>query len=199
MAFPLRVAKVFAVAILYALGALTSIYLVNRDWQFVKGWALSPLLMFTPLPFIALSVILFMRTWKAALIIPLNFIAWSIAYTIASHLSNDSATYLVSPYLITCLASITGGLGVTAADSLSHSRLLSSRYVVGALLITAIAGLPFGTMDASVSRGFWNWARSLIVWQSSLGTYLYYVCTSDGDGHEKRRSQKGSEDERGRS
>lgn len=173
MRFDARVGKVLGVAVLYALCGVLSSYLGDWGDRFFKGLGLDIL---TPLPFALISAALFLRTWKAVLAVPLNCAAWVAAYNIAGQMYGSGGPYFGKAYFAVCLAGLAGGLGVALADSICHPTLFAPKHLGCAAFIGAVAGLPFGF---SVDNGNVPWALPCFfaIWQASVGTYLYYVCT----------------------
>ena len=176
--FDARVGKLLGVAVLYAICGAVSFY--SADWgdRFFKWLGLDIL---TPLPFALLSAALFLRSWRAVAAVPLNCAAWVAAYHIAVQVYGSGGLYFGRAYFATCLAGLAGGLGVALADSICCTRLLAPIRLIAAGFIGAVAGLPFGF---SVGNGNVPWVSpcSFAIWQASMGTYLYYVCTQSREG-----------------
>lgn len=174
-----RVGKLVGVAALYALGGVLSYYLADWGDRLFKGRSLYHLsvsaIVLMPLPFALLSAALFLRNRKAVLSVPLNCAAWAAAYAIAIQLAANGGAYFAMAYYRACLAAgFVGGLGVVLADSICHPRLLALKHLGAAALIGAVAGLPFASDD-------WPAACDFAIWQASMGTYLYFVCTGGGE------------------
>jgi hypothetical protein len=176
-----RIGKLLGVAALYALGGVLSAYLPDWAERVFKGFALSAGDVLTPLAFALISAALFLRSWKAVLAVPLNCAAWVAAYHIAVQVYGSGGLYFGRAYFATCLAGLAGGLGVALADSICCTRLLAPIRLIAAGFIGAVAGLPFGF---SVGNGNVPWVSpcSFAIWQASMGTYLYYVCTQSREG-----------------
>jgi hypothetical protein len=174
--FDARVGKVLGVAALYALGGVLSAYLPDWAERVFKGFALSAGDVLTPLAFALISAALFLRSWRAVAAVPLNCAAWVAAYHIAVRVYGSGGLYFGKAYFATCLAGLAGGLGVALADSICCTRLLAPIRLIAAGFIGAVVGLPFGF---SVDNGNVPWVSpcSFAIWQASVGTYLYYVCT----------------------
>jgi hypothetical protein len=180
--------RILQVAALYAVCGVFSANLGAWGAPLLKGWPLDATEVLTPLPFALLSGALLLGTsWKAVPAALLNCATWLAAYSIAMRTVSNS-----SPYFGMCLAGFAGGLGVALADSICHPELLAPKRLAGAVLIGSVAGLPFGAW-ASSSNGAasWAWMCSFAIWQASMGTYLYFVCTRGRECEEVVNSQQG--------
>jgi hypothetical protein len=168
-----RMKRIVEVAAEYAAsGALSSIVGFMGEPLF-KGGPLGSIVILTPLPFVWLSLALLFGARRRYLAAALTYAAWLAAYAVATRLVSVG-----TPYFGMCLAGFVGGLGVTLADSICHLRLLGLKYLVGGALIGSAAALPFGAWTANFNNATWAWACSFVIWQSSMGTYLYAICIS---------------------
>ena len=180
MHFNVRVAKLLGVAVLYAFGGVLCEYLQQRQHQFTGYWGPNSDLLdlsLGALPFVVLSVALFLRTWKAVLSAPLNIAVWALTSTFAADFGRTHAGDIRSVWVGLCLAGLAGGLGVALADSICHPILLAPRYLAGAACIGTVAGVPFGLWCFGFVTFVGAWMCALVIWQASMGTYLYSACT----------------------
>jgi hypothetical protein len=174
------VRKLLGVAALYALGGALTPYLWDWADRFLKTWTLNSFDVsrdaLTPLAFALLSAVFFLRSWRAVLSVPLNWAAWLGAYHIALQMEQSGGPYFGKTFFEMCLAGFAGGLGVALADSICHRKLVAPKNLSGAALIGTLAALPFGFWFHGYQAP-WHAPCSFAIWQASVGTYLYYVCT----------------------
>lgn len=165
-----RVGKLLGVAVLYALGGALCNSLANWVAQLMNhfGW-FPPLGVFglfpVAIPFTLISVALFLRTWKAVLSALLNLVVYPAAYAIAQQMAHSEWPI---PGLF--LAGFAGGLGVALADSICQPKLFTFEHLGAAAFIGMITAWTF-FMSSFAEVALY------VVWQASVGTYLYYVCT----------------------
>jgi hypothetical protein len=136
-------------------------------------------LSFVPVVFVLLSLVLFLSSWKAAISAMLNIIVWWGAYALS--VSQKTSPWPINPIL---LAGALGGFGVTLSDSLCYPQLLSLRRLSCAALIGLAGAVPFAVLSMQSVRCCIEPAALGVVivlgfgiWQASIGTYLYCVCT----------------------
>ena len=110
-------------------------------------------LVMLPIPFALLSALLFMRTARAILVIPLIVGVWVAAYLSALNLGVE-AGYLFA----VCVGGLFGGLGLALSVSICHRRLLTPPFLVVALIVGAVAALPFGLWHKSGRLQFVRWS-----------------------------------------
>jgi hypothetical protein len=127
-----------------------------------------------PVPFALLSALLFLRTPKAVLIVPLNVAVWLVAYFTVMLPAPFKPR--VSVYLLMLAGGLVGGVGLVLCAAIHHHDLLGWRYLVAGGLIGGLAALPFGVCPCSppVESCF---LYSFAIWQAAVGTYLYAICT----------------------
>ena len=174
-----RVLTLLGVAALYAIGGFSCAEVADQLRIALPKLPFNPFF-YVPLPFAILSAALFLRTAKAWLAAPLNVAAFPVALGVLAFLDAIAAPF----WARMCLAGATGGLLLALADSICHPRLLSQSSLPPAVYIGAIVALPFAAYESSwkidCSGDFWcTWGLqcSFAIWQASLGTYLYAVCT----------------------
>ncbi len=136
-----------------------------------------------PVPFALLCILLFLRTSKAILTVPLQAAVWIAAFWSAMWANGSLLPVHHAPML---LAGFIGGFGVAASCGICKRRLLSPRHLIGAAVIGVVAALPF-EFWLSATRYQGNGpadplqpARlhcSFAIWQAVVGTYLYTVST----------------------
>jgi hypothetical protein len=131
-----------------------------------------------PVPFALLSVVLFLRSYKAVISVPLNVVVWWVAYEFFA--SPKTSPWPIPPLLV---AGAVGGLGVALSDSICCPRLLSPKRLSYAALIGLAAAVPFVVLSlkaivSHIEGPFFIilLALSTGVWQASVGSYLY-ICT----------------------
>ena len=171
-----RKLTLFGVVLLYGICGAASCPLF--DWH--------PLLL--PIPFGVISALLFLRSARAILVVPLYILVWFAAFSVAMEMGMFWTPQ--SDYLPMCIAGSIGGLGVCLASGIVNRCLLSPRYLLGAGLVGCVAALPFvlwldqknaaERMSMNATGDAWQPLRflcSFAVWQAGVGTYLYAVCT----------------------
>ena len=157
------------------------LFAIFGAWSGSFGSSYAGLVML-PIPFALLSALLFMRTVRAILVIPLIVGVWIAAYSSAVNLSGRAGQ---DPYLFPiCVGGLVGGLGLALSVSICHRRLLTPPFLVAALILGAVAALPF----ASWLRAEFSWhdgplvrireGCAFAIWQAVVGTCLYAVCSS---------------------
>jgi hypothetical protein len=145
-----------------------------------------------PVPFALLCVLLFLRTTKAILIVPLNLVVWLAAYmtamAVAFEVRNEHYLFPM------CLAGLVGGLGLALCAGIAHRPMLSSKHLIVAGVVGCAGGAAFGPWLAAhfESLRFGGGPRDPLqplrlqyacaVWQTVVGTYLYTVCTQAEGG-----------------
>ena len=137
-----------------------------------------------PLPFAVLCGLLFIRTVRAILTVPLMVAVWLAAYSAATMvgLQTPNEAYL----LPVAVGGLVGGLGIALAASICHRGLLSPRHLLAAALTGCVGALPFGFWLKSYYLHLGGWPDPLqpvrlqyafAIWQAAVGTCLYAVCT----------------------
>jgi hypothetical protein len=175
-----NVRKSLRAAILFAVGGALAFLLSNFIHPMLPRWArLQGITDLTviPIPFAVLSAVLFLRTWKALAAVPLNVMVWFVAYAISrqgSDRAQDNFWILV--------AGVVGGVGVALSDSVCCPHLLSPKRLSLVAFIGFVAAVPFAALKANALIIGSPAIGVLILcafalWQASVGTYLYIVCT----------------------
>lgn len=179
-----RVRAIAGVAALYAVCGAVSSVLAAFGTSLVWKWPLNATEALTPMPFALLSgALLLGTTWKTVPAVLVTCAAWLAAHSIAVRTVN-----IGSPYFGFCLAGLAGGLGVALADSICRPKLLAPKHLAAAALIGSAAGLPFGAWAMrSESATYLAYMGSFAIWQASVGTYLYAVCTHGRECAERRK------------
>jgi hypothetical protein len=182
-----RTRSPFLVAVLFWVGGSLSWVLSSWTDRIFASWLPFPIkaplttltnLSMVPIPFALLSVALFLRSWRAAIAVPLNVVVWWCAYGLCGP---PSSPWPIPPLFV---AGAVGGLGVALSDSMCCPRLLSPKRLLYAALIGLGAAAPFFVLSlrAVIPRIGGPFlvillALSTGVWQASVGSYLYLVCT----------------------
>lgn len=150
------------------------------------------------IPFALLCAVLFLRTVKAILAVPLIVVVWVLAWKTAVWLgmelgSEDHLTPM-------CVGGFVGGLGLALCAAICHRRSLSLFSLLGAGFTGCVAALPFGLWLRSYYLNLHGAADPLqplrlqyafAIWQAAVGTYLYAVCTQAKKKAQQEKSQEG--------
>jgi hypothetical protein len=170
-------------ALLFAICGAWSAHLLTIE----ADWAVFAF----PVPFALLCVVLFLRTAKAILIVPLNLVVWLAAHVtavaVALEVGNDSSFFPM------CLAGLVGGLGLALCAGIAHRPMLSLRHLIVAAVVGCAGGAAFGPwldahLDSLRPGGLPDPLKPLrlqyacAIWQTAIGTYLYTVCTQAKSG-----------------
>jgi hypothetical protein len=173
---PNRNAALFGVVLLFAFCGAASSWLAGD----LQGWRFEIL----PVPFGTISAVLFLRSPKAILVVPLYILVYCAAFYVAMDMAISRTPR--NDYLPMCVGGLIGGFGVCLASGIANRCLLYPRYLLGACLVGCVAALPFGLWLAAANRVNMNahddafqplrLACSYAIWQAAVGTYLYGVC-----------------------
>ncbi|HYL78311.1 MAG TPA: hypothetical protein VEU96_29240 [Bryobacteraceae bacterium] len=154
-------------AIAFGLSGALSAWLLTlgNDGPWLWGWPIA-------LPFAAVSVALWVRSFTPALIIViLDALAWQAGFRTAIALAG------LGEYAAVCIGGFVGAAGVVASMGLIRRELLSQ--AGWAALLGAVTAAPFGLwlrVDSGASSG--SHLPLLImcfaVWQIAIGLFLQY-------------------------
>ena len=144
-----------------------------------------------PLPFAFLCTLLFMRTVRAFLIVPLMVAAWWASILVAGRMWLPWAIGYDNPFGPACVGGMVGGLGVTLTAAIGKPRLLSPKYLVTSCALGAVSAVPLA-LWLRLSREPHALMWSFALWQAAMGTYLSAIwiavsrkahrgCATEGD------------------
>jgi hypothetical protein len=156
-------------AIAFGLSGALSAWLLsfNSDGPWLWGWPVA-------LPFAILSVTLWVRSLKFALIIVvLEAVVWQAAFRGAVSLAG------LGNYASVCIGGFIGGAGVAASMGLRYRELFPK--TGWAALLGAVAALPFG-LWLRLDSGPESSQLPLLmlcfaVWQIATGLFLHRTCS----------------------
>ena len=160
-------ARYWLPAIAFALSGALSAWLLTlgNDGPWLWGWPVA-------LPFAAVSVALWVRSFMPALIILfLDALAWQAAFRCAIALVG------LGEYAAVCIGGLIGAAGVVASMGLIHRALLSQ--AGWAALLGTVSAAPFGLwlrVDSGASSGshFPLLIMCFAIWQIVIGVFLQY-------------------------
>jgi len=160
-------ARYLLLAIAFGLSGALSAWLLTlgNDGPWLWGWPVA-------LPFAVLSVALWVRSLKLALVILiLDALVWQAAFRGAIALIG------LGEYAAVCIGGLIGAAGVVACMGLSRRALLSRAGWAG--LLGAISAAPFGLwlrVDSGASSGS-NLPLLMLcfaVWQIAIGLFMQH-------------------------
>jgi hypothetical protein len=127
-----------------------------------------------------LSVAPCLRSARAVLFVALNMVVLHAAIWVAM-LGMGRGSFGIATM---ALAGATGAFGVALAGSVCCRRLLSLKCLGRVALLGLIAAAPLAVMGDSLTNGPSTlplFCSVFALWQSCVGTYLYWVCTVNRD------------------
>jgi len=135
----------------------------NDALQFVPG-----------LPFAAACSFRFMRPRvRAFLGLLLSCGMWVVAFRIGTVFSMK-----MEPVAALAIAGLVGALGVTAATGIGCRSLYSRTSLLGAAILGAITGAPFGLIPGNSQQENLILALSFPLWQVAIGLWLWRRCAT---------------------
>jgi len=148
-----------------------------------------------PIPFALLCALLFMRSWRAIVAVPLMVAVWVIAFMAAGSVGMLSHDVLAPG----CVGGLIGGVGLVLCAATCHRRLLSPMYVFGGAVIGSLSALEFvpwvslyyshlgrpddprGDLELPLMLAF-------AIWQVAVGAYLYKIARDSDEEAQPRDS-----------